>query len=314
MFTPLKTLDHAIKYNKYVKPYYYKVMTKFTVFASIGRMHFYKVHIFIFFMQIFPRIILVTFLLIDTFYFCKLEIFYKILLIGILPFILRYCKYSLKDVLEHWILLLENKYKSVRVYEEGYEFDNDRKNNTSAIYYHETKTIREYIEIKFENILTYYAETIDYEYNATPNPQKEFLKQYVLEKYNSTNLRKYTGKDLDIMSSLYKELIPSIMELKLLLYRLEIINETKTIHWFKIIIFSLYLTCWAYILVISYLHKPIELFLGKYFLLNLMTYLYTIDNPFAELFWGSLNENLITIKNLKYMFEKIMEKFKNLIK
>ena len=92
---PLITLDHFIKYNIYCKNYYYIFMTNFmklwdTIFTIHGKSIIISLYII-------PRIILIAFLILDTFYFNKLEIFYKVVLIGILPFIFKYIEYSFKD-------------------------------------------------------------------------------------------------------------------------------------------------------------------------------------------------------------------------
>jgi hypothetical protein len=142
IYKPLKTLDHTIKYNKYIKIYYYKICFNILTFiTNIVKVKYKFVLIFVFCMQILPRIILVIFLLVDTFYYHKLEYFYKVVLIGLLPFIFNYLKYCLKDIYEQWILNLENSYIGVRIFEENYEFDDARKGNTKAIYHHEKKTI-----------------------------------------------------------------------------------------------------------------------------------------------------------------------------
>ena len=78
-------LDRFIKYNKYVKPYYYPIILFYI--KVLQNVKGYYILNFILFMQIIPRIILVTILVLDTFYFQKLEVFYKVVLIGVLPFI-----------------------------------------------------------------------------------------------------------------------------------------------------------------------------------------------------------------------------------
>jgi len=90
LYKPLITLDHFIKYNKKIKPYYYKFMIKMVKYLDLNELDNKKLTMIIFFMQVFPRIVLVIFLLLDTFYFRKIEIFYKVVLIGLLPFIYRY--------------------------------------------------------------------------------------------------------------------------------------------------------------------------------------------------------------------------------
>jgi hypothetical protein len=307
IFKPLTTLDHAIKYNQFVKPYYYKIMFKLAIFMD-SLVSDYQIKIIMFFIQIFPRIILVIFLLLDILYFERLEIFYKIVLIGLIPLLYRYFKYSCKDIYEQWIITLEDKYNSVTIYEEGYEFDKAREDNTEAIYHNKRETIRKYIEIKFENTMNNVIDYVKYKYNhGLPHCKDDIIDQYCLDKYNKKRVR-YTVSDLDNMSALYYELMPNILKMKLYLYRLDAIAKTPPIKWPQVVIFSIYFICWSYILVISYMYYPIELNGAKYLLLNFMRYLCDIDNPFAELYWGSLNENLITKEEIKNVLYKILKK------
>lgn len=301
IYKPLITLDHLIKYNTFIKPYYYRIM--FTLSIFIKKKPFNLIKILVFFSQLFPRIILISFLIIDTFYFNKLEIFYKIILIGIIPFIYRYFKYSIKDLFEHLIVKLENKYSRVKVYEKGYEFDKNRKNNTNAALHCEERTIREYIEIKFDNYFDYLNDDVNYEYEAFP-----FIKNEIHEKYKNLYNRRINITELDKETELYYELMPKIITLKLNLYRFETIDEQKLIIRSKIIIFGGYLICWAYILIISYYYYPVELIMGKYLLKNFMIYLMRKENPFYEIdeVLGSNNKNLITIENVKKILYKII--------
>lgn len=305
IFKPLTTLDHAIKYNKFVKPYYYKIMFKLTIFMD-SLVSDYQIKIIMFFIQIFPRIILVIFLLLDILYFERLEIFYKIVLIGLIPFLYRYFKYSCKDIYEQWIITLENKYDSVRVYEKGYEHDSSRRDNTKADLHHKVVTIKEYIEIKFNNIMDF-IEDVEYEYESSPYCKDEVFNKYNFEVYKTVK-RCITAKDLDILDALYYDLMPNIVKMKLYLYRLDAIAKTPPIKWPQVVIFSIYFICWSYVLGISYKYYPIELDGAKYLLMNFMRYLCDIDNPFAELYWGSLNENLITKETIKNVLYKILKK------
>nr|NP_062850.1 hypothetical protein PhpooMp05 [Physarum polycephalum]BAB08084.1 unnamed protein product [Physarum polycephalum] len=306
LYAPLKTIDHAIKYNKYIKPYYYKFVSKFYNFTETKNINDDQIQVFVFFMQIFPRIILVSILMIDTFYFNKLEIFYKFVLLGLFPFIFRYFKYSLKDVYEHWIVELENKYSLVRIYEVGYKFDDSRKKNTKAIYHDEEKTIREYIEIKFNNIIDYLLDEVDYEYESTPYCKSEVYNEYCLNKYKNKKAL-YTSEDLDILRALYCELMPNIIHLKMFLSRIEVVSEVSLMKTSKIVIFGGYLVCWAYILIISYYNYPIDLIMSKYLLLNFMLYLVKEENPFMDFDSGSHNKNLLTIENIKKILCKIIK-------
>ena len=293
IYKPLKTLDHLIKYNKYVKPYYYKIMFKFLNYIDYNQNDYStdsNFRLFIFFIQVFPRLILVLFLLTDTFYFHHIELFYNVILIGVIPFMWRYIKYTLKDIQEVWIVELENKYDLVYVYEKNYAFDKTRIGNTKSIHHDQERTIREYIEIKFNNVFEYINNKVENEYDAFPYVKKEVIEQFHLEKYGDKK-DKYRTSDIKIMEALYYELIPYLHINKFLIERITIISETSRIKWSKIILFILYLIAWGYILIISYYTYPFELLMAKTLLKNFMIYLINIDNPFAELYW---NENIKT--------------------
>lgn len=98
LFTPLKTLDHFIKYNVHTKTYYYRVMESFI--DKVDNFSSFELLMIFFIFQILPRCILILFLMTDTFYFLKLELMYKVLLIGILP-MNRYVLYCIKDLYNH---------------------------------------------------------------------------------------------------------------------------------------------------------------------------------------------------------------------
>lgn len=278
IFKPLTTLDHLIKYNFFIKPYYYNFMKKFasTVFTFPDT----YIKKFIFFVEIFPRIILVSFLLVDTYYFQRVEIFYKVVLIGLLPFIWRYIKYSIKDLYNHWILQLEDKYSKVVIYEEGYQIDKSRVGNTDAIFHRQDATIKEYIEIKIKNFIEYTHDVVTYEYNAFPLVKRQVEDSYNLEKYNGK--QKYLKvEDYTVLEALYYELMPNIINLKFYLSCFEIFSYyTKMLKWPKIAIFISYFLCWGFMVAISYWFYPLELKKAKVLILKFMFYLMNIENPF----------------------------------
>ena len=248
-YKPLIMLDHLIKYNKFIKPFYYKFSFIFAYYAN--KLLFTYLKLFIFCMEILPRIILVIFLILDTFYFGRLELFYKVILIGLLPFFSNYLKYSIKDIYEHWILLLENSYSKIIIFEKGYEFDDERINNTDAFLHYKKVSIREYIEIKHENTIKYIGELIAYEYKGYPFIKEDVLEKYLLNKYKIAD-KNPTSEDMDYLEKSYVELIPKILDIKLYYFgNLNIINEEILIKGFKVLIFSIYLFCWAYVLLID---------------------------------------------------------------
>lgn len=201
LYKPLTTLDHFIKYNKYIRTYYYKFMIGFIKYLDISNLKDNRIIIIIFFIQVFPRIILVIFLLLDTFYFKRLEIFYKIVLIGVLPFMYKYIKYCVKDIYEHWIKELENRYDCVVISEKNdYEVDDNIKEITKALYHNKEKSIKDYLDIKLANMFDYYGDKVDYEYDAFPICKETYIQQYLFEKYFSNNEKynesKYTEEFL----------------------------------------------------------------------------------------------------------------------
>lgn len=313
IYKPLTILDHAIKYNKFIKSYYYNFMLKLVNVVEKSKINNNELEAIIFFIQIVPRIILVIFLFLDTFYFQKLEIFYKIVLIGLFPLIFRYFKYSCKEILEQWTLDLEAHYEHVRVFEINYDFDKHRIENEDPIFHWAKKTIREYIEIKYNNIFEHLRKEVNYQYDSTPHYKDEYYNQYIIKTYNIGHLARPTIADLEALEALYYKFMPKILEMKLFNLHLQLCADRYLIKNAKIVIFSTYLICWGYILLRCYINLPVDFLMFKYFMNNLMLYLYLNENPFAELYWGSLNENLITIEALKEKLELLKNTMKKII-
>jgi len=125
--------------------------------------------------------------------------------------------------------------------------------------------------------------------------------------YNEIKIEDYCKLSREVFSDtrkLYEEFIPSLIILKLFFFRMEYIPQFKIIRWSKIIIFSLYFISWSYILITSYSISPVELTMGKYFLINLIRYLLRKNDFFSDSKNYSKNKNLVTIKNIKKYMEK----------
>ena len=308
LYKPFTLLDRSIKYNKYTRTYYHTIILLFIKLTD--KVEGYHILGFILLMRIIPRIILATFLVLDTFYFHKLEIFYKVVLIGVLPFIFRYIKYSIKDMYDNYVEELEHKYGEVRVYEKGYEGLISRMHKfsgTEAIHHFTRVSIKEYIEIKYENFLYYMEEQITYQYVGKPYSHEHLYYEFALAKYNNKDT-KLTSADYKEMNKLFHELMPVIIELKMALLRIKICEDKAILKWSRILIFSLYFICWSYILTISYYYYPVELNMFKYLVRNVILYLYKFDDPFSGIDYYSLNKNLITKESLKYIVEKLLSK------
>ena len=319
LFKPLSMLDHALKYNKYIKPYYDKTMFRLVAFLD-DNLADKKITIFIYVFQILPRIILVTFLLVDTFWFHKLEILYKIILIGLLPFLFRYFNYSLKDLYERWVLDLEDTYNFVDVHEKGYEYQRMRSYETKAIHHSKMKTIREYIDIKYQNVIdNMFDADFPYIYVGSPYAQTTTTIAYYLKKtgiditsFNKDEKRKaYESlrmEDYNQIDKMFHMLMEKILQLRMFLETLDLLKEMQPIKYIKIIVFSLYFICWSYILIKNYYHYPVEFNLFKYLISNVVLYLMFPNDIISGWELHSFNENLITIESIRIIVHAIWKK------
>lgn len=250
IWKPLTTLDHAIKYNKYCKTYSYNVMLYIIEYYDTQSDKWRTGFILSF--HVIPRMILVGFLCYDTFVVERLEIFYKVVLIGILPFIFRYISYSLKDIYDHWVKQLTDVYSSVTIFEKGYNFQISRIGKTEAVWHYDKVSIEDYIEIKYDAYLDYLFDKVSYEYVGYPSCKEEVYIQYEL-KFNKP-VSSWTPENREEVCHLFEELMPKILNLKGTLNNLQILKKERKIIWPKICIFSIYIICWSYILIISYIH------------------------------------------------------------
>src|ERR1700677_1472579 len=103
IYKPFITLDEAIKTNAIIKPYYEKFL--YRLVTKTKGINYFKVYLIF---EIIPRIILVSALLIDTFYFHCLFLLYKVIIVSLLFLIGKYIKYSFTYAKEQYILELES--------------------------------------------------------------------------------------------------------------------------------------------------------------------------------------------------------------
>jgi hypothetical protein len=283
IYKPLITLDKTIKYNLLENIYY-----DFSLFIT-SRMSIksrYKPFIISIF-QVIPRAIMVLFLLADTFYFHKLATFYNVILLGIFPLIYRYLKYSINEIYEHYIELLEEKYEKVRIYEKEYKeqyggyFDDKDISKSAAEHHNKKVTIKEYIEIKFEADVERSCNITNICYEAEPYVKKEIEELFKMIKYETQDKKKRLSlKDYEEIDKLFYNLIYHILNIKVFLEDLAAWENDRKIRYIKAFIFSLYFICWSYILYVSYKANPVELITFKNFLLDFAIKLNKYDNPF----------------------------------
>ena len=105
IYIPLETLDHSIKNISKVKKYY----KHFIIFLiKILEFLVVKTNIFYYTFTIIPRLILLTTLFTDIFYFGKLEYIYKVLILAVFILLGKYIIYSLKYAKTAFIQSLES--------------------------------------------------------------------------------------------------------------------------------------------------------------------------------------------------------------
>jgi hypothetical protein len=266
IFKPLEVLDHSIKNHPLINPYYKRFIIYLAYKLDPILLHDSQVYYYTF--AIFPRLVLVTALWIDTFHFHELRYIYKVLLIGILLILNRYLIYSLKYAKEHFITQLEplispyrpsiryNHQIYAQVYYNGDEeaADDDYEGEPTMC-----------LELK---VFVYYASRFYYLYDEKLEYSVMFNKEY-RERYckkHNILIPENEKKSLpySIIDKISKELnqkIDNIVQIATLLRYYELYHEyTPEIKRMKVLIFTNYLLCWIYILIMSITTLPTDTF------------------------------------------------------
>ncbi len=303
IYTPFIILDHALKYNKYVINSYYNSMT--LIINNLNKFtekHFIRI-ILIF--QIIPRLILVVFLIMDTFYFHKLEILYKVILLGLFPFIFRYIKYNFNDFKENYIKILESKYKYVFVLDEASSENPNWELNDNNRFHDQDISIKEYISFKIKQHLHGIPSVV---YNENP-----IVHDYVYIQYKKTNNIpediELSDKDLKKIHQDFKTYLNIICDSAAIHEKISHSQNKKIILYLRLFIYISYLTCWSYILFISFYEYPINLSMFKYLFENITNYIQEYDlDPFSMINQFSKNKNLITPESICNLISNIYYK------
>lgn len=157
IYKPLKVLDESIKMHPQINYYYYKAIDYcITINSKI-----YYTYIYCSF-NILPRVILVTVLSIDIFYFIKIAYLYKIILLGILPLLYKYMIYNFKYAKEQYILKLESITEKIMT-----DYNEDP-NDTSWSFL----DVRDFIDIQTASIFYH-----DHKYRSNPIPTTDYFKK-----------------------------------------------------------------------------------------------------------------------------------------
>lgn len=265
LFTPLVTLDESLKHHPNIQPIYHKfvdkVITRIQSYQKEFKQHAVIKRVYIRF-YILPRVILVSILCLDTFYFHKLAWIYKIILLGALPLLHRYLKYSLKYIKEEYIKKIEYKYKKIELSDINELKDGWVHDPEIMPYHNKSVSVREYIQIELDireyNLM--YNDDEDIGYKADAYAQDDVILQFLRNKYNSEDPKYLTSLDIDYLLEDFEKDMPIIFDLSKFLdaygnldtFYLISKSIPILIKHIKILIFSLYGICWAYIIYKSY--------------------------------------------------------------
>jgi hypothetical protein len=282
IYKPLVTLDETIKNHPIINPYYERFIDSFpSRFGYLFKQPYYFYYTF----AIFPRVVLVTALFIDIFYFNKLFYIYKVLLIGIFLLLNRYIIYSLKVAKELIILKGETLFKGIIVpYVKGvhpcedpddpsYDDPNaeDYEDDDDMPYNWRTMRLPLRIYVNFQS-----NAFVQRNYVSDPTV-------ITTDKYDDIFCKKYNISEKDMFKGgLYlKETeadLERIMQIPLLVaYYTYADNFDPQIKILKVLIFTNYLLCWLYILRVSFHTLPSDTFQSIWKIID-------IEDPFSIMF------------------------------
>jgi hypothetical protein len=300
LYTPLVEFDYILKYNKFVQKYYCAFMDNILYFLESLK---YKDLLYInFYFQILPRMFFVCILFKDTFLFNKLEILYQFILIGLIPFIHKYVKYSIKDLKEHYIEDMKKTCNRVYLFDLAYSNPNiDWERNEDNKYHREDLPLKEVIEFRIKQEIYKTPETqYDYTWNLKEHIYKEYRKKHNINL--DPKIGKLTDDDYIRLKEPYNILYEKCFKFGKFAEIYSNLGQKSILIKLKIIIYATYFICWTYILYVSYTKYPIQFKETINLILQSMEILIKPENPFLALIEEPLDKTLI--KNISYICYK----------
>jgi hypothetical protein len=262
IYIPLKTLDHYIKNTAYANNTY-KHGINFLAYILESLIINSKIYYYIF--AIMPRVILLTVLHIDVFYFNKLVYIYKFLLIGLVILIGKYIIYSFKYAKEHFIEEFQHYVSITMSYEHAsqlVELDLDDEEDDDVP---PTMVIPLSIFVEYQtNAFIQQGHYCDY-MPYMRNPISLYYKEH-----NIIVSRIFTYEEVT-------DRVKNILRISLILIHYEFLQSDPDIRNLKILIYINYLLCWSYILIISIPSLYNTSFWELWFIFNLQD----IEDPFS---------------------------------
>jgi hypothetical protein len=293
MFIPLNQLDKSFKNMPFIKRHYEKILIKI---LPLLEYMINKTDLFFILFWIIPRITLLLALGLDIFYFAKFEHRYKFVFIGLFLLFNRCFKYSLKNTknqmyedIKLFIDSISTKYYQY-VHPSELAPDFDPEDEDEGLLWIDTSMelpLDVFLEHRVEYLIykgidnkysvthsTYCHEYFQMRYLGFLLPKrradlsKEELKNYKTVFGNLDETREYLHTKRQEYIDPKVHLLVRITVL--LEYYNKTTNKTPKYKYLKIVIFTGYLICWLYVLIISYPNISMEewnkliLYLEKY--------------------------------------------------
>ena len=244
LYTPLESFDAALKHGWDSNAFVLNLSKKVEYFIK-------DTNLFYWCLFILPRVILVTILSIDIFFFHQLKYIYYALFLTVPIMLRKYIIYSFKITKKHLVAQLEHWFSHVSTpYVEGVHPDEDPDDPDYEYdpYRNMSLPLGIFVDFQAKNIVyqgapaeySYYFS--DYYYNVFCKKHNILDKQVISEPYWS-----FVKHD---KNTIYQKKIEEIITLACLIeYYNKTHNNNTMFRYIKIIIFSLYFICWSYILI-----------------------------------------------------------------
>jgi hypothetical protein len=262
IYKPLYVLDETLRSNNAFKrfilltskilPYFIPPYEKFIVLISKLSPFFkaFDVDLFLYLMIFFaPRVFLLILLIVDVFYYNCISLFYSYAYIGLIPLLAKYYIYAIRSLNEEYLEYLDGLYYVEEKQIREFEWQPDKKG----------MGIREFVELK--SYCYSGSETFDEILDMTRCECGFQLAIFI--KYNKKSGLDITEEELIAWKKDFYDLIPPVVDIarfldshdrnleryadKLSKYR----GKRLYIIWVSIAVYSGYLICWAYILIVS---------------------------------------------------------------